>query len=377
MLWFDESLRQELMEAALEELEPTLEKLTCWEQERSPRYRRERTRLLTDPWGWAKRRVRPAWKRIARNVACVLLACTVAFGALLAASPTVRAAVSTWLRQITQNGTSTTVTYTSGDPEEAAPALPWRVTWLPEGWTLDSCRVEEGYNGTWFFGVVGDGGMVEQCLDFAYAGAATWGMSCETWGTSFDLVSRSEVHGRPADYYEEENAAMLAWEETDRSLLSVSSLPRVDEAVLEGVAESVEPWDGEPVEYTVGWVPEEYEEVMHSFSSGVGEWEWVRNRTPLQLLYINDPVCPFRVPDRPWEEVMVNGHPGFFWPSIPTREEWDAQVAENPNATFLGCELQGCAVLTWEDPETNTSFRISGIGEKEDFLRMAESVTRK
>ena len=62
MLWFDESLRQELMEAALEELEPTLEKLTCWEQERSPRYRRERTRLLTDPWGWAKRRVRPAWK---------------------------------------------------------------------------------------------------------------------------------------------------------------------------------------------------------------------------------------------------------------------------------------------------------------------------
>ena len=54
MLWFDETLRQELMEASLEELEPTLEKLTCWEQELSPRYRRERTRLWSDPCSWGQ-----------------------------------------------------------------------------------------------------------------------------------------------------------------------------------------------------------------------------------------------------------------------------------------------------------------------------------
>lgn len=374
MLWFDETLRQELMEAALEELEPTLEKLTCWEQERSPRYRRERTRLLTDPWGWAKRRVRPAWKRIARNVACVLLACTVAFGALLAASPTVRAAVSTWLRQITQDGTSTTVTYTSGDPEEGTPALPWRVTWLPEGWTLESVTADDDH-GVWRFGVTGDGGLIERGLDFSYAAPGAGVGYWTTLDTNSAAKSRNEVHGRPADYYREEN--LLIWEETDEALVTVEVLPS-DPALLERAAESVMPWEGDPVEYTVGWAPEGHEEVMHSFSGGVGEWVWVRNRTPLNLLYINDPLCPFRVPDRASEAVTVNGLPGRFWPAIFTREEWDAQIVEDPmSPTFVGCDLQACAVLTWEDPETNTSFRISGIGEKEDFLRMAESVTRK
>lgn len=377
MLWFDETLRQELMEAALEELEPTLESLTGWEQELSPRYRRERVRLLTDPWGWAKRRGRPAWKRIARNVACVLLACTVAFGALLAANPTVRAAVSTWLRQITQNGTSTAVTYTSGDPEKAAPALPWRVTWLPEGWTLDDCHISSfTRGGTWYFRMAGEDGATED-LELSYTPADNYKV-VDITNDSVVLKDRTAIHGQPADHYEGEHSRMLAWEEADGALLRISSQFGVS-ASLERIAESVEPWTGVPAEYEVGWVPEGHRELDTQFSCGVGERTWVKDYTRLGFLYVNDPICPFRTPDRTPEEVTVNGLPGLFWPSEYSREEWDAQIMEEDyspdSAVIPGDNI--AAVLTWEDPETNTSFRILGIGEKEDFLRMAESVTRK
>lgn len=43
----------------------------------------------------------------------------------------------------------------------------------------------------------------------------------------------------------------------------------------------------------------------------------------------------------------------------------------------MNWDTEEAAVLTWEDPETNTAFRISGIAEKEELLRTAESVTRK
>ena len=185
--------------------------------------------------------------------------------------------------------------------------------------------------------------------------------------------------GRTADRYEGAFSDELVWEAADGTLLYVSAPD--GSALLEQAAESAAPWTGTPAEYEVGWALEGYTDPAALFSSGVGTWYWVRNHTLLELYYVNDPICPFRVPPgRMPEEVTVNGLPGLFWPSIFSREEWDARVAEecsdDPNS-FMNWDTEEAAVLTWEDPETNTAFRISGIAEKEELLRTAESVTRK
>ena len=99
----EQMLRRALMEASLERFRDVLEGADRdWNW--SPRYLRSRTRLLADPFGWAKRMARPVWKRAVRAAACAALACLVTLGGLMAVSPTVRAAVLGWLREITENG---------------------------------------------------------------------------------------------------------------------------------------------------------------------------------------------------------------------------------------------------------------------------------
>ena len=68
----EQMLRRALMEANLERFRDVLEGADRdWDW--SPRYLRSRTRLLADPFGWAKRMARPVWKRAARAAACAAL----------------------------------------------------------------------------------------------------------------------------------------------------------------------------------------------------------------------------------------------------------------------------------------------------------------
>lgn len=78
MRQFDEMLRRGLMEANLAQYETVLERLPEWEIDFSPAYRRERMRLLADPWGWVRRRAggrrtRLNWRLIAIIAALLLL----------------------------------------------------------------------------------------------------------------------------------------------------------------------------------------------------------------------------------------------------------------------------------------------------------------
>lgn len=78
MRQFDEMLRRGLMEANLAQYEAVLERLPEWEIDFSPAYRRERMRLLADPWGWVRRRpggrrTRLNWRLIAIVAALLLL----------------------------------------------------------------------------------------------------------------------------------------------------------------------------------------------------------------------------------------------------------------------------------------------------------------
>ena len=120
------------MEANLERFRDVLEGRTGTGTGR-PGISGSRMRLLADPFGWAKRMARPVWKRAARTAACVLLACLVTLGGLMAVSPTVRAAVLGWLHQVQED----LVTFINPERTAAEDAPGgWRLSEVPEGFVL-------------------------------------------------------------------------------------------------------------------------------------------------------------------------------------------------------------------------------------------------
>ena len=79
---FDHFLRQGLMDANLLQYDETLRQAASEELNASLPYRRERMRLLADPWNWEKERTRPVLRRgIVRGIvaaAAILLLVTAA-----------------------------------------------------------------------------------------------------------------------------------------------------------------------------------------------------------------------------------------------------------------------------------------------------------
>ena len=130
---FDALLRRALLDANLYEYRDVME--CAKTPDFSSRYRRECMRMLADPLRWMKRKIWPVWQKVLRGAACFLLACLIALGGLMAVSPTVRAAVLNWLREL--NGRM--IVY-RGSGTNAAHTAAWdyRPGWLPEGWALQS-----------------------------------------------------------------------------------------------------------------------------------------------------------------------------------------------------------------------------------------------
>lgn len=60
----------------------------------SPKFQKWEKKLLADPFGYARKALRPTWRKVLNVAACVVLAVTVAFGGLMAVNPEARAWVS-------------------------------------------------------------------------------------------------------------------------------------------------------------------------------------------------------------------------------------------------------------------------------------------
>ena len=91
----------------------------------SPRYQRQITAMKRDPWAWAKKKQRPAWKKYAQTAAALLLVA----GLGLAASPTARADIVRLAVEWSQNRAS--FVYSGPDVEGELPC--YVLGDLPEG----------------------------------------------------------------------------------------------------------------------------------------------------------------------------------------------------------------------------------------------------
>ena len=104
----------------------------------SRRLRRKMAAMLADPDAWLRRKTRPAWKRAGRTAASFFLVCSLTFGTLMAASPTIRAAVARWVTEWYE----TYVVYRF-DGDQTPGALPrYAIGELPEGYAVTGEVVE-------------------------------------------------------------------------------------------------------------------------------------------------------------------------------------------------------------------------------------------
>lgn len=126
---FEVLVRQALLQANREEWEPILASGPAFCP--SPRYLSREKKLLAAPFRCAKKQTRPLWKKALQAAACFILLVSVAFGGLMAVSPTARA----WVQQIFTEWFGDHVRFTfSGNAGQETGA--WKTGYLPEGFAL-------------------------------------------------------------------------------------------------------------------------------------------------------------------------------------------------------------------------------------------------
>ena len=378
---FDALLRDALLDANW------LECRTVWEEAEepdfSPTYLRWRRNLLADPFGFVKRKLRPVWVRALRMAACIVLACAVTLGTLMAVSPTVRAAVLNWLREISGNY----MTYTSGQTAQTD-ALPsnWRVTWLPEGWEL----WELSSNSQIYEEPSSQGG-----LTFACAPPGDSQMATNVYDVEDADVVRStiQVQGADADYYESEGYRVLLWENEAGFLFLLRNTGGLAEEDFLKVAESVSYYEGSGTAYVLDWASEDYEPLNRYELIGACTEEWINDADQVLLTwqYITDPVCSFATPEGEPEEIPLgNGVTAQYWAAAESFQGEPATVIINGEEM----ELDGSTItvngftitvgtdpgeassstLLWTGPDSDTTFLLQGILSRENLLDMARSL---
>lgn len=373
---FDALLRRALMDANLERFREALDRANDAAPTFSTGYLRQRMRLLADPLGWARKTARPLWKKALQSAACVLLACTVTLGALMAVSPTVRAAVLNWLREI--SGSEVVYHASGGDALETPPS--WRPTWLPEGWVMTDNRARQARS--WWMFIAKDGEkrrLTCACFDPSQGDIGTIINGADAGRVRTTVT----VQGYTADYYEGESDSLLVWEDSEGRLFWLKTGWWVDWPELERIAESMTFYDQAETAYEMTWAPEGYEELDRFETNGAVQLEWYREGEILTWQYVTDPLCPWELPEREPEAVTVNGLPAQYWGSQVPEDEaagGDGTYYEMGDVTITVGTIYGTeesGVLAWTDPETNTAFRLTGNLGREDLFRMAESVTAK
>ena len=337
--------------------------------------------MLADPFGWAKRMARPVWRRAARTAACVALACLVTLGGLMAVSPTVRAAVLGWLREITENG----IFYTAPgnwDGVESPEPPDWMLTELPEGWALDSANdlgssAKKEYRS-------GES-TVNFICSYPDDGSIGWGVGDPESGKDRREV---DVNGYTAELYGDERSAMLAWQDEDGMLFYFTATD-VDPDVLVEMASSAAPEETEIPFYAPSWLPEGY--WLEETTGGGGaalESTWISADGEDSLTLLCS-ATPLTLPEEEPEAVKVNGNVAQYWAAEEPREESSSQITVGGEpvegntvdvgsvtitvGTVAGSQSAGAGTLAWQNPE-GIYIRLHGTESMGTLLRVAASI---
>lgn len=360
----DAMLRDILLDAAADEFAAELNDTTSIDA--SPRLRRQMTAMLSDPQGWVKRKRRPVWKRIAHAVAVIVLTFALSLGALMAVSPSVRAAVLHWIE--TWYGEYMRYDFTevrSDDPN--APLPRYEITAFPEGFT--QFANEDEFLG--LYGVAYDQTETGRLFSFVYF-RMEYGKSLLKDYDTGDTVLDVTVQGMPGRIIlsaSDEPDGSITWTDEKQNLMFSISGPFTKDELLR-LAESVKlaekqlnlPWYGvtDFPNGLEGEIDGQYtllreKEIMYDVRDPNDE----SRRDMLRFFFARHSDTRILTADNlsddylP-EDVTVNGCPGWFY----------------ADSTGWADDT----VLIWSDEDAGMWFSLDGVFTKEELLRMAESV---
>ena len=191
--------------------------------------------MLNDPNGWAKRQHRSVWSKIARAAAMILLAFSLSLGALMAVSPTIRAAIINWV--VEWYDTQIVYRFSGRTAEDPYPSLPkYEVTALPKGY--EPFKDEIITPGSYDVGYVNEGG---DLLWFGYQRMEQGGVLAiqeNTEGMTADVVTVNGCKGWVYCSQDAEPNNIIVWIDEGQNLeFDISGFFSKDE--LLHMAESV------------------------------------------------------------------------------------------------------------------------------------------
>ena len=186
----------------------------------TPAFERKIQKLIT-------RAKHPVRHQVLKYVAAVLLAIITLFGAVFAASPEVRASVVGWFK----SSFLEYFQYSSDSTVPSAPKADYRLTEIPEGYTLVNV-IDKVHGKTYLY---------EDASGFYLRFSYDYGGNVFIQVDGYQQQTAS-VHGKPADIYIAPNAdetSMIVWQDTETGALFRLSI-KADAQELIRLAESVQ-----------------------------------------------------------------------------------------------------------------------------------------
>ncbi len=317
----------------------------------SPRLLRQRNSMRNDPNSWAKWQHRSIWSRLARTAAVILLVLSLSLGALMAVSPTVRAAVINWVRELYENSTVYHVM-----PSHAAEKLPrYKLTWLPDGFSEpDVYEDDTMYTALYENPDTGDFFVFDYCL-----------LTEETQTDLFTTQAPEHllVNGMDADFYvapDDSDSSNLLWVDTATGVFCSINSTLSKEDILR-IAESITLADNSPASlpiYELTWLPD-----------GFGEPDVYKSETTYSALYENTSTGDIIG----FDYYLLNEE---IQTELYTTQQPEHLLVRGADADFyLACDDSDFSNLLWVETETGVLCSINSTLSKEDILRIAESIS--
>ena len=269
-----------------------------------------------------------------------------------------------WQRQI--DGTA--VTYVCGEEGHTYQAPPaYRPAWTAAGWNLSEISHDtRNYIAKWVY----RSGNSDISFTCAYPSTASFGRIL----SSEDAVKNGKtltIQGCQADYYEDGDHSILAWENADGLLFYLSGT-NVTQAQMVQAAESVALCTAEVDSYNLGWLPQGYSLTEHYAMLDTSQEYWVKDGVALSW---SCSAAPLGLPDGDGTSLRVNGTQAQFWTAEEpyTAEELE-EYKEYSTTGYIVPGTKHTNTLAWQDPDTGVYFRLQSIQSQDTMVRMAENV---
>ena len=163
---------------------------------------------------------------------------------------------------------------------------------------------------------------------------------------------------------------MLVWADTEGNLFKLRG--NLDQASLEQIASSVKEVGKDTLpEYDMKWAPAGSSKTSRNSVSGFVKETWKdADDVSFEWLYSrNDLACPARTP----ESVTVNGAKAKYWKGNPDGG-FDINWGDEQSHVYTQEQKN---LLVWTDSKANITFRIIGMMDKDEMIKMADSVVVK